>query len=166
SPLPKFSRITGVLPWKLLSPGKTAGRRERSAESGTDSFAHSRDRVSILKSGRARARHEFSGPERFVLAIITVELPAAQTAAGVHNFPARAAEDALDFGCRSFEHKTTMQVRLRFRCCGKARDQCSAATTRSGRKAVRATVIVTNVVMSVNRRDDSTVAFLLHRTNK
>src|SRR5437899_11582554 len=95
-----------------------------------DSFAYSHDRVSILKSGRARARHEVSGTERFVFAVVAIELPAAQTAAGVHNFPARAAEDALDFGCRRFEHKTTMQVRLRFRRCGKARDQCSATTTR------------------------------------
>src|SRR6267143_5397397 len=100
-----FSRTIGARPWKLSSPERTAGRRETSAESGTDSFAHSRDRVSVLKSGPPRTGHEFSWPERFVFAVITINLPASEAAAGIDNFPARASENALHFRRGSFENQ-------------------------------------------------------------
>src|SRR6267143_3712025 len=104
-----FFRTIGARPWKLSNPERTEGRRETSAESGTDSFAHSCGRVSVLKSGPAWTRHEFSGTERFIFAVVTIELPAAQAAAGVDNFPARASENSLHIGRCGFQDQTTLQ---------------------------------------------------------
>src|SRR2546421_2924167 len=102
-------RIAGARSWTLSLSKRTKGRPETSAGSQMESFAHPRGRVSVFKSGSARAGHQSSGPERFVFAVITIELPAPQTAAGIDNFPAGAAEDALDFSGRRFDHKTAMQ---------------------------------------------------------
>src|SRR5207237_9351572 len=127
-----FFRITGAR-WQGLSTAKrTKDRRETSAGSRMESLAHPCRRVSVFKRGPPRAGHKFSGPERFVLAVITIELPASQTTAGIDNFPVRAAKDALNFSGRSFEHETTMQAGLRFRRRGKSVYQrsCSAARRR------------------------------------
>src|ERR1700731_4726594 len=97
-----------------------------------ESFAHPRDRVSVFKCGSARAGHQSSGAARFVFAVIAIELPAPQTAAGIDNFPASAAENALNFSGRSLEHQTTMERTLRFRGCGKMWDQCAAASAWGG----------------------------------
>src|ERR1700730_13951070 len=101
--------IAGARCWALSPLKRTTDRRERSVGSQTGSFAHPRSRVSVFKSGPARTSHQFSRPERFVFAVITIELPAAQTAAGVDNFPAGAAEDTRDFRGRRFEHQTAPQ---------------------------------------------------------
>src|SRR5256886_15451874 len=101
-----------------------------------ESLAHPCGRVSVFKRGPPRAGHKFSGAERFVLAVITIELPASQTTAGIHNFPARAAEDALNFTGRSLEHETTMQPGLRIPRRGKSRDQRSASAARRRPKPV------------------------------
>src|SRR5438876_12359197 len=121
-----------------------------------ESFAHPCGRVSVLKSGPARAGHQPSGAERFVLTVITIELPAPQTTAGIDNFPAGAAENALNFTGRSFEHETTMQAGLRFRRRGKSCDQRSASAARRRRKPVGIAAVVTNVIAAVDWCNDST----------
>src|SRR5258708_20933609 len=78
-----------------------------------ESFAHPCGRVSVFKSGPARAGHQPSGAERFVLAVITIELPAPQTTAGIDNFPAGAAENALNFRGGGFWAPAAAQNRLR-----------------------------------------------------
>ncbi len=130
-----------------------------------ESFAHPCGRVSVFKSGPARAGHQPSGAERFVLAVITIELPPPQTTAGIDNFPAGAAENALNFRGRSFEDQAAAQTALRPGRCRKTRNERSAATARSGRETVRAS-IVTNVIAAVDRRCDSPVTLFHHRTKK
>src|SRR5260370_3467095 len=158
-------RITGAR-WQVLSIAKrTKDRREKSTGSRMESLAHPCGRVSVFKSGPARAGHQPSGTERFILAVITIELPAPQTTAGIDNFPAGAAENALNFSGKSLQHQPTMERTLRFRGSGKMRDQRSAATARSGRETVRAS-IVANVIAAVDRRCDSPVTLFHHRTKK
>src|SRR5437870_11808756 len=113
-----FFRITGAR-WQGLTIAKrTKDRRETSAGSRMESSAHPCGRVSVFKSGPPRAGRKFSGPERFVLAVITIELPASQTTAVIDNFPVRAAKDALNLIARSCEDETTMQAGLSFRVSG------------------------------------------------
>src|SRR5207253_8734972 len=108
-----FFRITGAR-WQGLSIAKrTKDRRETSAGSRMEASAHPCGRVSVFKSGPPRAGGKFSGPELFVLAVITIELPASQTTAGIDNVPVRAAKHAVSFSSRSFVHDTRMQARLR-----------------------------------------------------
>src|SRR5260370_22398933 len=111
--------ITGARSWAFSTSKRTKDRRETSAGSRMESFAHPRDRVSVFKSGPPRAGHQSSGAERFVFAIITIELPAPQPAAGIANFPTGAAENALNFSARRLEHQTTMDRTLRSRGDGK-----------------------------------------------
>src|ERR1043166_6135920 len=68
-------------------------------------------RIGVFKSRGARATHQFSGPERFVLAEITIDLPLTKTAPSIHDFPAGAAEDALHLR-RSEEHTSELQSRF------------------------------------------------------
>src|SRR5947207_14139009 len=160
-----FFRITGAR-WHGLSIAKrTKGRRETSAGSRMESLAHPCARVSVFKSGPARAGHQPSGAERFILAVITIELPAPQTTASIDNFPAGAAENALNFSGRSLQHQPTMERTLRFGGSGKMRDQRSAATARSGRETIRA-LIVANVIAAVDRRCNTSVTLFHHRTKK
>src|SRR5438132_5139862 len=161
-----FFRITGAR-WQRLSIAKrTKGRRETSAGSRMESLAHPCGRVSVFKRGPQRAGHKFFGAERFVLAVLTIELPASQTTAGIDNFPVRAAEDALNFSGRSFEHETTMQAGLRFRRRGKSCDQRSASAARRRRKPVGIAAGVTDVIAAVERCNDSTESLFLNRTKK
>src|SRR6266853_1674020 len=160
-----FFRITGARWHGLSIAKKTKDRRETSSVSRIESLARPCGRVSVFKSGPARAGHQPSGAERFILAIITIELPAPQTAAGIDNFPAGAAENALNFSGRSLQHQPTMERTLRFRGSGKMRDQHSAATAWSRRETVRAS-IVTNVIAAVDRRCDSPITLFHHRTKK
>src|SRR5437588_12896506 len=98
-----FFRITGARWHGLSIAKKTKDRRETSDGSRIESLARPCGRVSVFKSGPARAGHQPSGAERFILAVITIELPAPQATAGIDNFPAGAAENALNFSGRSFE---------------------------------------------------------------
>src|SRR6266446_10658900 len=160
-----FFRITGAR-WQGLSIArKTKDRRETSARSRMESLAHPCARVSVFKSGPARAGHQPSGAERFILAVITIELPAPQTTTGIDNFPAGAAENAVNFSGRSFQHQPTMERTLRFRGSGKMCDQRSASATWRRRETIRAS-IVTNVIAAVDRRCDSPVTLFHHRTKK
>src|SRR5436190_21683972 len=59
---------------------------------GFTSVDDSRTGIGVLERGCARTALELSGPEWFIFAKITVDLPATQTAAGIHNFPAIAPE--------------------------------------------------------------------------
>src|SRR5207237_9964897 len=98
-----FFRITGAR-WHGLSIAKrTKDRRETSAGSRIESLAHPCGRVSVFKSGPARAGHQPSGAERFILAVITIELPAPQTTAGNDYSPNAAAENAPNHTRRSFK---------------------------------------------------------------
>src|SRR6266446_9164460 len=160
-----FFRITGAR-WQGLSIAKrTKGHRETSVGSGMESFAHPCGRVSVFKSGPARAGHQPSGAERFILAVITIELPAPQTTTGIDNFPAGAAENALNFSGRSLQHQPTMERTLRFRGSGKMCDQRSASATWRRRETIRAS-IVANVIAAVDRRCNSPVTLFHHRTKK
>src|ERR1700693_5585317 len=99
-----FARLTGARQWPASTLERTASRPETSAGRGTGSFAHPRDRVSVFERRAPRAGHESSWTQRLVLAVITIDLPAAQSAPGIDNFPSRAAEGALNFGGRGFQN--------------------------------------------------------------
>ena len=55
----------------------------------------SRVGVSVLKGGRTRATLELARSERFIFAEITIDLPQAQAATGIRDFPSVAAENFL-----------------------------------------------------------------------
>src|SRR5256885_16828056 len=105
-----------------------------------ESFAHPRGRVSVFKCGPAGTCHQSSGTQRFVFAVITIELPPPQTAAGIDNLPAGAAENLANFRGGGLEYEAAMQSAVSFRGCGEMRDQRPAASARSGRKTVGAAI--------------------------
>src|SRR5260370_15296831 len=103
-----------------------------SAGSRMESLAHPCGRVSVFKTAPARAGHQSSGTERFILAVITIKLPAPQTTAGIDNFPSGAAENALNFSGRRLQHQPTMERTLRFPGRRKTCDQAYASATWRG----------------------------------
>src|SRR5262245_8748894 len=68
----------------------------------------SRFGVSVLKSSRTRATLKLAGPQRFIFAEITIDLPSPQPAAGVHDLPVVATEDFLQlWGCCVYNGSAT-----------------------------------------------------------
>lgn len=133
---------------------------------GTASAAHSGGGVSILKCGGPRPPHEFARSKRLVFAKITIQLPASQAAAGIHNFPTRAAENSLDFISRGFQNDSTPERSRRFRRSGKSRDQRTTASAGAGRVGVGLATHVLNIIAPIHRHADSPVAFLFYRPQK
>jgi hypothetical protein len=52
---------------------------------------------------------ELAGPERFIFAEITIDLPSPQAAPGIHNFPPVAPEDFLKFWGRCLYNRSATQ---------------------------------------------------------
>src|SRR5438552_10061871 len=87
--------------------------------------------VRVLEGGRARTAHEFPRAERFIFAKIAVDLPSAQTAAGIHDFPPVAAENLLHLWRLSQHNCPVAQAALiRFDRRRITRDQNAAASGR------------------------------------
>jgi hypothetical protein len=120
----------------------------------------------MFKCRRAGTAHEFSGTERLVFAVVTINLPLPQTAAGIDNPPARTPENPLHFRRRSFENQTASERSGQFGSCRKSWNERAAATARCGRVTVGIAAVVANVISAVYRRGDSTVAFFFHRAQK
>src|SRR5215470_4792751 len=68
--------------------------------------------VSVLKSGRTGPTLELAGTERFIFAEVTIDLPLAQTAAGIHDLPAVASEDFLKLRRRCLHHRPATQATM------------------------------------------------------
>src|SRR5207247_9896906 len=66
--------------------------------------------VCILTGSRTRTSLALAGPERFIFAEITIDLPLPQTAAGIHDFPAVAPEDFLKFRGRCLYNRSATQA--------------------------------------------------------
>src|SRR5882757_10359087 len=64
---------------------------------GFTSIYDSRLGKCVLKGSRTRTTLELAGPERFIFAEITIDLPSPQAAAGIHDLPTAAPEDFLKF---------------------------------------------------------------------
>src|SRR5437763_13612910 len=98
---------------------KSKSTRELSrAVNGFTSFKNSRVGIGVLGGGRARTTLELSGPEWFVLAQITIDLPSPETAAGVHDFPAITSKNFLKFRRRRLDNGAAPQAAMpSLHCC-------------------------------------------------
>src|SRR5207248_9283618 len=85
---------------RAFDPRKTLRSPWKQSRSlnGFTSIYDPRVGVCVLKSGRTWSSLELAGPERFIFAKITIDLPPPQTATGIHDLPAVAPEDFLKFG--------------------------------------------------------------------
>src|SRR5439155_23188824 len=109
-------------------------------------------RVGILKCCPPRPPHESPRAERFVLSVITIYLPPAQSAAGIHNLPTRATKDFLHSRGRRLNDHTAAQPALTQLCgSGKARDQNATPTGRLGSIGIRITAVVGKIMTPVDR---------------
>src|SRR5438874_9448998 len=77
---------------------------------GFTSIYDARVGVCVLKGSRARTTLELAGPERFIFAEITIDLPLPQTATGIHDLPAVAPEDFLKFRGRCLYSRSARQA--------------------------------------------------------
>src|SRR2546425_13320775 len=103
--------------------------QSRNLKSYATSIRNSRIGVRVLEGSRARPPHEFARSERLIFSVIAVDLPPAQTAAGIHDLPSTAAEYLLHVRRLSFDNGAVPQTALRrlYRS-GKTRDQNPTAT--------------------------------------
>src|SRR5207247_3073814 len=110
---------------RSIISGRLLGRRKkdrspwkfsRSAKELT-SFLDSRVGIGVFKCSSTWPGHEAAGTERFILAIVTIDLPPAQAAARVHDFPSRAAKNFLHGRSRCFDNYAATQAAVA-RFCG------------------------------------------------
>src|SRR5204862_5610550 len=95
------------------------------------SFLDSRAGIGVFKCSSTWSSHEAAGTKRFIFAIVTIDLPPAQAAARIHDFPSRAAKNVLHGRRRRFDNYAATQADLaRFCGSGKARNESPATTTR------------------------------------
>src|SRR5262245_753646 len=80
---------------------KSRSQRKRSRTLNAFTLIHNlRVCVSVVKSRLTPTTLELAGPERFIFAEITIDLPSPQSAAGIHDLPAVAPEYLLKLrGC-------------------------------------------------------------------
>src|SRR5882724_7486126 len=81
-------------------------------ESYATSIGDSRVGVRVLEGGRARPPHELARSERLIFSVIAVDLPAAQTAAGIHNPPPITAKHLLHIRRLSLDNRPMAQTAL------------------------------------------------------
>ena len=147
---------------KSRSPCKSS----RTVNSFT-SIRDSRFGVTVLKRSCARSPHELAGPERLIFSVIAVDLPPAQTAAGIHDLPSIAAEYLLHVRRLSLDNGAVAQTTLsRLYRSGETRDQNPTATGCVRSERIRVSTVVTNIIASVHWCNDPAEAFLLHRAQK
>src|SRR6266487_7198814 len=82
---------------RLLDPrkkGRSPWKLSRTVKDLT-SFLDSRVGIGVFKCSSTWPGHEAAGTERFIFAIVTIDLPPAQAAARIYNFPSRAAKNFL-----------------------------------------------------------------------
>ena len=65
--------------------------------------------VCVLEGSRARSPHELARPERLIFSVIAVDLPTAQTAAGIHNLPSITAKHFLHIRRLGLDNRTMAQ---------------------------------------------------------
>src|SRR4029077_3799059 len=120
-----------------MLPRRAADRRKKSRSpckssrtvNGFTSIHDSRFGVSVLKRSCAWSPHEPAGPERLIFSVVAVDLPSAQTASGIHDFPAIAAEYLLHVRRLSLDNGAVPQTILsRLYRSGKTWDQNPTAT--------------------------------------
>ena len=98
---------------------------------GFTSIYDSRVGVCVLKGSRTRTTLELAGPERFIFAEITIDLPLPQAAAGIHDLPAAAPEDFLKFRGRCLYNRSATQAPVPYLHRRRiTRDQNTASTHR------------------------------------
>src|SRR5262249_2770124 len=89
---------------------------------------NSRIGVSVLKSRRTWTTLELAGPERFIFAEITIDLPSPQAAAGIHDLPAVAPEYLLKLrGCCLYNRAATKATVASLHCRRITRHQNTAS---------------------------------------
>src|SRR6266700_8269974 len=90
---------------------KSRSPRKRSRTmNGFTLISNPRVGISVLKWSRTRTTLELAGPERFIFAEITIDLPLPQTAAGIHDLPAAAPEDFLKVRGRCLYNRSATQA--------------------------------------------------------
>src|SRR5438477_12997431 len=91
-------------PWRTCA--------ESQLESYGTSIRDSRVGVRVLESSRARPPHKLARSERLIFSVIAVDLPAAQTAAGIHNLPSITAKHLLHIRRLSLDNRAMAQNTL------------------------------------------------------
>ena len=129
------------------------------------SSAHACRRIRVFETGSARTGHQFSGTERFVVTVITIDLPTVQSPAGIDDFPAAAPENALYIDPRLFEEPNRGAKALIISPPPKIAELKCRRHHSARTKTVRAAVI-TNVIVAVNRRRNSPAALFYDRAQK
>src|SRR5438034_10426250 len=84
-----------IISCRLLDPrkkGRSPRKVSRTVKELT-SFLDSRVGIGVFKCSPTWPGHQATGTKRFIFAIVTIDLPPAQTAARIDNFPTRAAKD-------------------------------------------------------------------------
>src|SRR5437660_6255376 len=118
------------------------------------SLTNSPFRIRILKRGPARPGHEPARTQRLILAIIKIDLPSAESAARIDNFPSCAAKNfAHGRRWRFNDYAVTQAALARFCCRGKTRHETATAACWPRPKSKRISAIVANVIAPVHRYD-------------
>src|SRR5262245_64694175 len=63
--------------------------------------------VSVLEGSCTGSAHEPTGPERLIFAVVTVDLPSAQAAAGIHYLPSIALKHLFYFRRLGHDNRST-----------------------------------------------------------
>src|ERR1700681_2925049 len=74
--------------------------------------------IRIFKRGPARPRHEPARTQRLILPIIKIDLPSAESATGIDNFPSCAAKNLPQRRIRRLDDHTAAQAALSAACGG------------------------------------------------
>lgn len=131
-------------------------------------MTHLRVRIRILKSCPARAAHEATGTKRFVFTIIKIDLPTAQPASRIDNFPSGTAKNLSHSLGRRFNDRSETQSALpAARGGGEPRRQRrTPASCDLPGEAIGITTAVTQVIAAVDWLAKPTETFFLHRNKK
>ena len=135
---------------------------------GFTSLTNLRVRIRVLKSRPAWPGHKAAGAERFVFAIIKIDLPSAQPAARIDNFPSGTGKHLPHAWSWRLNNRTVAQAALSAaRGGGEPRNKRrNSASCDVPSEAIGIAAAVTKVIAAIDRLAQPAKTFFSHRNKK